>query len=144
VSGTRQLSSFTVDDGLFGLDVEHVQEVIRTPRITPVPLAPPAVLGLANLRGQVVTVLDLRARLGLEPRPEPGAITVVVRHDGEVVGLVADAPGDVLEVSADQQDPPPEALTGPPADLISGTCRLPDRLLLVLDVEQAVRVTAPA
>ncbi|HEX8973752.1 chemotaxis protein CheW [Oryzihumus sp.] len=144
MSDTRRLSSFAVDDGLFGLDVEHVQEVIRTPPITPVPLAPPAVLGLANLRGQVVTVLDLRTRLGLEPRPQHGTVTVVVRHDGEVVGLVADAPGDLLEVGAEQQDPPPEALTGPPAELISGTCRLPDRLLLVLDVAQAVRVPATA
>lgn len=144
MSDTRRLSSFAVDDGLFGLDVEHVQEVIRTPPITPVPLAPPAVLGLANLRGQVVTVLDLRTRLGLEPRPQHGTVTVVVRHDGEVVGLVADAPGDLLEVGAEQQDPPPEALTGPPAELISGTCRLPDRLLLVLDVAQAVGVPATA
>lgn len=140
---TRQLSCFVVDDGLFGIDVAHVQEVIRTPPITPVPLADPGVRGMVNLRGQVVTVLDLRCQLGLPPSAEPGPVTVVVRHEDETVGLVVDAAGDVVEVGPDAQDPRPETLTGPPARLISATCRLTDRLLLVLDVEQAVRVGAP-
>ena len=140
----RLLSSFVVDDGLFGIDVTHVQEVIRTPAITAVPLADPAVRGLVNLRGQVVTVLDLRTQLGLPTAAEPGPVTVVVRHADDIIGLVADGAGDVVEVDEDDHDPRPDTLTGPPARLISGTCRLPGRLLLVLDVEQAVRVGTPA
>lgn len=140
----RLLSSFVVDDGLFGIDVAHVQEVLRTPAITPVPLAPPAVLGLVNLRGQVVTVLDLRTQLGLPTPAEPGPVTVVVRHEDDVIGLVADAAGDVVAVTDEDHDPRPDTLTGPPARLISGTCRLPGQLLLVLDVEQAVQVGAQA
>ena len=137
----KQLSTFEVDGQHFGVDVASVQEVIRFQQMTRVPLAPTAVGGLINLRGQVVTAIDLRERLGLPPRPEGQLpMNVVVRVDEEAVSLLVDAIGDVVDVTTDQFEPPPETLTGPRRDLIHGAYKLPDRLLLALDVYRAVDV----
>ena len=82
-----QLATFRLDGDLYGVEVEHVQEVLRSQKLTRVPLAPPAVAGLINLRGQVVTAIELRERLGRPPRPEgTDAVVIVVRlHGGEVL-----------------------------------------------------------
>ncbi|MEJ5944019.1 chemotaxis protein CheW [Pseudokineococcus basanitobsidens] len=136
--------TFELAGDLYGLDVRRVQEVLADQAVTPVPLAPPEVAGLVNLRGQVVTALELRRRLGLPARPRTsGAVAphVVVRDGEDVVALVVDALGDVVEVADDDVQPPPDTLTGPLADLVTGACPLPDRLLLPLDVDALV---APA
>ena len=138
---TRRFATFTVDSLLFGVEVNKVQEVIRYQDMTTVPLAARGAAGLINLRGDVVTAIDLRTRLGLGPLPDGGSpMNVVVRVDDEPVSLLVDAIGDVVSVSADQFEEPPETLTGPGRALIRGAYKLDDRLLLALDVVRAVDV----
>jgi purine-binding chemotaxis protein CheW len=134
-----QVCTFTLDGHFLGVPVARVQEVIRHQEMTPVPLAPPVVRGLINLRGQIVTALDLRVPLGLPPAP-PGALpmNVVVRAAGDLVSLLVDAIGDVIEVTADTFERPPETLGGPARDLIRGAFKLDGRLLLILDTDRAL------
>ena len=139
---TSQFCTFYLDKLLFGVELKGVQEVIRTLEMTKVPLAPEVVSGLINLRGQIVTAVDLRRRLELEPAP-PGMLTmnVVVRSEDGAVSLLVDEIGDVLEVPETTFERPPETLKGTARELICGAYKLPDRLLLVLDTERTVRVT---
>jgi purine-binding chemotaxis protein CheW len=133
--------TFYVDGQYFGLDVLHVQEVIRYQEMTRVPLAPPVVRGLINLRGQIVTALDLRRRLELADRPADHLpVNVVVHTDDGAVSLLVDEIGDVLEVPQQSFERPPETLRGMARELIRGAYKLPDRLLLILDTERTVNV----
>ncbi len=119
----------------------QVQEVIRYQEMTSVPLAPATVEGLINLRGQIVTAIELRRRLGLPARAEGRLpMNVVVRTDEGPLSLLVDEIGDVVEVQDDQYESAPETLTGRVGDLVTGVYKLAERLLLVLDVEQAVAV----
>lgn len=138
---SRQLATFTVDTLLFGVEVYTVQEVIRYQEMTTVPLAARGAAGLINLRGEVVTAIDLRTRLGLPPRPEGCApMNVVVRVDDEPVSLLVDTIGDVAQVSEEQFEEPPETMTGPGRALVLGAYKLDNQLLLALDVARAVDV----
>jgi purine-binding chemotaxis protein CheW len=136
----RQLCTFLLDDLFLGVEVHKVQEVIRHEEMTRVPLAPEVVKGLINLRGQIVTAIDLRCRLGLPPRPAGRLpMNVVVRGDDGVVSLLVDEIGDVQGVEEEAFEPPPETLRGPARQLIRGVYKLKDRLLLVLDTQRAVQ-----
>jgi len=136
-----QLCTFYLDKHFFGVDVQTVQEVIRYQDMTRVPLARRAVSGLINLRGQIVTAIDLRRRLGLPERPaDKLPMNVVVRSDDGVVSLLVDQIGDVQEVDQDNFEPPPETLKGASRNMIRGAYKMKDRLLLVLDTERAVNV----
>jgi purine-binding chemotaxis protein CheW len=104
-----------------------------------VPLAPPAVAGLINLRGQVVTAIELRERLGRPPRPEGTfAVVIGVRLHGEAVSLLVDSTADVVDVDGGDFEAPPETLEGPARQLIRGAVKLDGRLLPALDVHRAV------
>lgn len=134
----QRICTFHLEDELFGIDVARVQEVLVDQGVTPVPLAPEAVVGVVNLRGQIVTVIDLRTRLGLSPRADGDSVVHVVAYtERETVSFLVDRAGDVLDVAADDFERPPEALTGPADDLILGAYKLPDRLLLLLDADRA-------
>ena len=136
-----QYCTFYVGGHYFGLDVLKVQEVIRYQEMTRVPLAPPVVRGLINLRGQIVTAIDLRRRLELPERPaDELPLNVVVQTDDGAVSLLVDEIGDVLEVGEELFEPPPETLQGTGRELIRGAYKLKDRLLLILDAEQIVCV----
>lgn len=135
--GYVQYCTFWVDDLYLGIDALGVQEVLRSPGLTPVPLAPPAIRGLINLRGQIVTAVDLGARLGREPRER--RMNVVVRALDGSVGLLVDRIDDVVNVAHGDHEAVPTTLTGAPRTLIKATCTLPHALLLILD---AARVTA--
>ncbi len=138
---TQQLATFWLDGHLYGLGVEHVQEVLRAQSLTRVPQAPRAVAGLLNLRGQVVTAIELREKLGLAPRPDDAtAILIVVRLDGEVVSLLVDTIGDVVDVADDDFELPPDTLDGAVRELIRGAYKLDGQLLLAFDVHRAVGV----
>ena len=141
MAGARQFATFFLDGFFFAVEVEKVQEVIRYQEMTRVPLASPVVRGLINLRGQIVTAIDLGRRLGLPDRPdgEP-PVNVVVQTDDGAVSLLVDEIGDVLDVPEAAFEPPPEALRGPARDLIRGAYKLDGRLLLVLDTDRAVTV----
>lgn len=136
---TTQYATFTLGDYLYGVEVGRVQEVLRYQQCTPVPLAPAEVGGLINLRGQVVTAIDLRTRMGLPSRlgtQEP--MNVVVRINGEAVSLLVDVIGGVVNVGDDSFEPPPDTLSGRQRELIRGAYKLEDRLLMALDVDRAV------
>lgn len=136
---TRGLCTFLLADLCFGIDVLDVQEVIRHQHVTPVPLAPPVVVGLMNLRGQIITSCDLRIRLELGERPA-GLVpmNVVVQTVDGPVSLLVDEIGDVLEVSEDDFETPPSTVTGVARDLIVGAYKLDGRLLLELDTLRLV------
>ena len=141
----HQFCTFTVDGLFFGVGVHKVQEVIRYQAMTPVPLAPPVVNGLINLRGQIVTALDLRRALGLGQRPEGHLpMNVVVRTDDGVVSLLVDEIGDVLNVEPDSFERPPETLASNKCELITGVYKLKDRLMLVMDTEKVVSLSGIA
>jgi purine-binding chemotaxis protein CheW len=143
VADGSQYCTFYLDGHYFGLDVRRVQEVIRYQQMTQVPLAHPAVRGLINLRGQIVTAIDLRRRLDFAERPaEQEPLNVVVQTDDGAVSLLVDEIGDVLEVSEDSFERPPETLRGPARELILGAYKLPEGLLLILDTERTVSLTS--
>lgn len=139
---TRQLCTFHAGNLFLGIDVQQVQEVFRYQKMTRVPLAPGAVRGLINLRGQIVTAIDLRARLGLSERPSDRLpMNVVVRQGEDVVTLLVDEIGDVIEVTADRFECPPPTLRGPIRSLVEGAYKLSQGLLLVLNTNEAVNVS---
>ena len=144
----QQFCTFFVDGLYFGVDVQKVQEVIRYQNMTRVSLAPREVRGLINLRGQIVTAVDLRRRLSLGEHPEDQLpMNVVVRNDDGVVSLLVDEIGDVLDVDEDTFEPPPETLDGLARELIRGAYKLEGRLLLELDTDKTIALngeTAPS
>ncbi|MEZ4221950.1 MAG: chemotaxis protein CheW [Polyangiaceae bacterium] len=137
---THQLCTFFVDQVSFGVDVTKVQEVIRYQEMTPVPLASPVVSGLINLRGQIVTAIDMRRLLALPPRPDGELpMNVVVRSGESAVSLLVDEIGDVVDVDSSAFERPPETLTSHTKDLVLGVYKLADKLLLLLNTELATR-----
>lgn len=137
----RQFCTFWVDGLFFGVDVEWVQEVLRYQPMTVVPRAPESVLGLINLRGQIVTALDLRCRLGLPLRAE-GVLpmNVIVRSRGEVVSLLVDDIGEVIDADLRGLQPAPANLPATVQDAVTGVMPLAGAILLVLDADRAVDV----
>jgi len=140
-----QYATFKVGENTFGVDVRVVQEVLRPHPITRVPLAPPAIAGLINLRGQVVTAVDMRQRLGLPPNDgERESMNVVARLGDGVVSLLVDSIGDVIEVDDADFEAPPETLTGPSRGLVLGAYKLDSTLLLALDVIRVADIDVAA
>jgi len=136
-----QYCTFWADGLFFGLAVRDVQEVLRYQDMTHVPRAPEAVHGLINLRGQIVTAIDLRTRLGLAERPEEQLpMNVVLNSRGEVVSLLVDDIGDVLDTDGAQLEPPPATLPTTVRDVTLGVISLPDNILLVLDADLAADI----
>ena len=134
-----QFSTFFVADLFFGVDVLHVQEVLRSQQMTSVPQAPGVIEGLINLRGQIVTAIDMRRRLGLPQRAGGQApMNIVVRTLDGAVSLLVDEIGDVLDMDSATYERPPQNLDPAAKDLIRGVYKLKDRLLLVLDEERTV------
>lgn len=144
MAGEAQLCTFLIDGSVFGVPVSQVQEVLRYQPMTLVPLAPPVVRGLLNLRGQIVMAVDLRRRLGFATRPPADQpMNVVVRTADGVVSFLVDEIGDVIEVSDSTLEKPPETLQGPARALIFGVHKLEGRLLHMLDPERACRIADP-
>jgi purine-binding chemotaxis protein CheW len=145
VSESTQYCTFLLDDRYYGVDVQQVQEVIRYQELTRVPLASPVVSGLINLRGRIVTAIDLRRRLGLPDRPAGKLpMNVVVNTGDDAVSLLVDEIGDVIDVPADKFEKPPETLRGAARTLVAGAFKLEGRLMLVLNTREAVEVPGDA
>jgi purine-binding chemotaxis protein CheW len=135
---TQQFCTFYLDKLMFGVELEKVQEVIRYLEITEIPLAPRVVSGLMNLRGQIVTGLDLRRRLDLRDRPEEThPMNVVIRSADGAVSLLVDEIGDVVEVTEESFERPPETLHGKVREVILGVHKLERHLMHVLNTEKA-------
>src|SRR5882672_741583 len=138
-SEKRRYASCRVGHLLVGVEVDAVKEVTAGAELTPVPLAPPVVSGLVNLRGKIVTAIDLRRSLQLAERPadQPPTHLILQAEDGSI-GLLVDAVGDVLDVDENDFEPPPGTLRGDLRELITGAYKLERGLLLVLNTERVV------
>jgi len=136
---TRQYATFEVAGQLFGVEVEAVQEVLSFHEYTAVPLSSPAVGGLFNLRGQVIAAVDLRVQLGLRRQSLEGPVmNVIMRGDDEPVSLLVDRIGEVIDIDDNDFEAPPETLTGSIREFVLSTVKLEGRLMLAIDVKQAV------
>jgi purine-binding chemotaxis protein CheW len=142
VESSGQFSTFFVADLFFGVDVLNVQEVLRFQQMTPVPQAPEVIEGLINLRGQIVTAIDMRRRLRLPPRAgDKPPMNIVIRTSDGAVSLLVDEIGDVLDMDPATYERPPENLHPAAKELIRGVYKLKGRLLLVIDAERTAELT---
>lgn len=134
-SETSQFVTLTVDGQLFGIPVLSVQDVLAKQTIANVPLAHPVVAGLINLRGRIVTAIDLRRRMGLDDRAVGAdSMNVVVEHGAELYSLIIDSIGDVLTVPADKFERNLATLDPLWRGFADGIYRLEDKLLVILDI----------
>jgi purine-binding chemotaxis protein CheW len=135
VSGPCELVTVTVGGQLFGIPVLQVQDVLGPQRITRIPLAPPAIAGSLNLRGRIVTAIDVRVRLGLAKTADvAGRMSVVVDHGGELYSLLVDQVGEVLTIELSACERNPGTLDAFWRDVSAGIYKLEAQLLVVLDV----------
>lgn len=140
MSKATQYCTFVIDEGLFGLEVERVQEILRPQEMTPVPLAHSSVRGLINIRGQIVPAIDLRQCLGLaEASDKARPANVVVRTDDGPVSFLVDEIGDILLVDGARFEAPPDNLRGSARALIRGVFKLDGELLMVLGADETIR-----
>jgi purine-binding chemotaxis protein CheW len=139
MSEVKQYCTFYVDQGLYGVEVLKVQEVIQFHETTEIPLADPVIRGLMNLRGSIVSSIDLRKRFGLEPRQNGLEPTNVVTQSGSgLVSFEVDRIGDVVEVTEADYEPVPGTLDGEIRRMIEGVYKLEGELLLILNIERVL------
>lgn len=136
----ERFCTFNLDGLWCGIAVERVQEVISAQIITPVPLAPPNVAGLINLRGQITSVIDLRPDLGIQALPDSALPMVVARSGGAAVALLVDEMGEVVEATERAFEFAPGNLPAAQRVLVPKVCKFAEGLLHVLDVDQVLRV----
>lgn len=138
---TEHLATFFLSREEYGVDVRLVQEIIRISEITPVPRAPESIKGVINLRGRIIPVVDLKKKLGLGDADtgRRGRI-VVVKLRERLVGLLVDAASQVLKVPVSSIDPAPDAVVEIDADYIRGVAKLPDRLIILMDLHKILSV----
>ena len=132
-----QLVTFCLEEETYGINVMQVQEVLRVSEIAPVPGAPSYVLGIINLRGNVVTVIDTRSRFGLQS----GEITdasrvVIIESDKQVVGILVDSVAEVVELRGSEIDPAPNVGNDESSRYIQGLATQENNLLIVVDLNK--------
>lgn len=140
---TQDFVTVTVGGQMFGLPILRVQDVFMPARMTKVPLAPPEIAGLINMRGRIVTIVDMRVRLGLD-RAETGTepMAVGVEQHGESYGLRVDAVGEVLKLEDARREANPVNLDPRLARVACGVHRVDDRLLVLLDIDRVLDINA--
>lgn len=126
---------------MFGIPVLQIEDVLGEQQVTPVPLAPPEVSGALNLRGRIVTAINVRKRLGMEDacQKDNKRMSVVVEHDSELYSLTIDSVGDVLALGADTFEQTPNTLDTAWRELAMGIHRLNDELMIVMDVSKLLQ-----
>lgn len=135
----QQFVTVLIGDQLCGVPVLAVRDVLAAQAIARIPLAPPQVAGSLNLRGRIVTAIDLRRRLNLPPAPEgTESMSVVTEHDGELYALLVDKVAEVISVPADACDPNPPTLSAGWAGVSDGIFRLEKHLLVALNVPRVL------
>ncbi len=132
---TKLFITFWLGNFLFALPVEEVVEINRSLDITPVPLSPTYVSGIINLRGQILTAIDLASRIGLEKTGEAHH-NVIIGRDEEPISLLVEQIGDVLEIPLSEVEEPPDVIEGLDTKFVKNVCQLPERLLIILDAEK--------
>ena len=144
-STSAQYLTFWLGDEMFALDIRSVREIIQYAPMTRVPLMPSFVRGVINLRGAVVPVIDLHARFG-RPAATVGKKTCVVifdsLRDGErtELGLMVDAVSEVIEIAADQIEPPPDFGASVRRDFIQGMGKVAERFVILLEPDRAIDI----
>ncbi len=140
-----QLVSFNIDDEEFGIEILNVQEINRMVNITRVPNVAKFVKGVINLRGKVIPIIDLRARLNMPPIKH-GIETriVVVELENNVIGFIVDRVNEVIRISKDITEPPPAMVSGIDAEYITAIGKLEGRLLILLDLSRVIKSDSDA
>ncbi len=134
-----QYVTVVIGGQLFGLPIERVHDVFMPESITRVPLSRPEIAGVLNLRGRIVTAIDMRRRLHLPPRTDGGqAMAVGIEHKGESYGLLIDNVGEVLDLPTDGREPNPVNLDSRWAAISGGVHRLSGQLMVILDVDRVL------
>lgn len=142
MTNEQQVCTFQIGGNWYGLDVTRVQEVALPQALTSVPLSHPAVAGLMNLRGQIVIAIDLRRRLGLPDRDRNvPCVYVVIETINGAVSLIADEVGDVLTLSKQDFESPPDTLREMARNLTVGVYKLPNRLFVLLDPDRLAELS---
>ncbi len=137
--------TLTTGGQLFGLPIERVQDVFKPSRITRVPLAGPEIAGVLNLRGRIVTAIDMRRRFDLHARDDGQApMAIGIESRGELFGLLVDAVGEVLQLPDREREPNPINLDRKLAHVSAGVFRLDGQLLVVLDIDRVLDLTSDA
>ncbi len=138
---SKMYVTMRVDRQLFGIEVRNVRDVLRQQKITPIPLAPPEIAGSLNLRGRIVTVIDLRKRLQLGEKTTPGENTfVVIEQKGELYSLMIDSVSEVLTIPSAEIEKTPANLGLTWKDIATGIHKLPDELIVLVDVQALLRL----
>lgn len=137
----REFVTMIIDGQLFGIPVLQVQDVLGPQKITRVPLSPREVAGSLNLRGRIVTAIDVRTRLGIPSRDgDAKSMSVVVEHNGEFYSLIVDQVGEVMSLSASDFEQTPATLDEKWREISDGVYRLRETLLIVIDVKRLLRL----
>src|SRR5580704_16341983 len=144
-SNMKEYVTAMIGGQLFGLPILRVQDVFMPERLTRVPLAPPEIAGVLNLRGRIVTLIDMRGRLGLGARDDNApAMAIGVESRGESYGLLIDSVGEVLKLDDNMREPNPINLDPRLARVSAGIHRLQGQLLMVVDVDRVLEIGAKA
>jgi purine-binding chemotaxis protein CheW len=144
-SGSFQIVDFTVANEEYGIRIDRVQEIVRMPEITHLPQTESWIKGVINLRGSIIPVLDLREKFGLSGQ---GVYTertrvIVINQNDRQIGLIVDTVSQVLEISEDGIEPPPEVVQGLSRDYIEGIARSGDGMIILLRSSAICPETAP-
>lgn len=141
MTGELHLVTFRIGAELFGVPIAMVQEIVRVPAITRIPQAPEFVEGVINLRGRVITVVDMRKRLNQACQREQAiwarkSRILVIESGGRLVGVIVDEVAEVLKLASDRVEPAAPLVAGLSNQYITGVGKLEDRLLILLDIEK--------
>ncbi|MBU0698523.1 MAG: chemotaxis protein CheW [Proteobacteria bacterium] len=135
-----ELATFYVGAALCGLDILKIQEINKQIIMTKVPQAPEYVMGILNLRGQIVTVIDLGVKLGLAPtQPDDKTRNIIVNSKGESIGLLVERISDVVPAEREKLEPPPANIGGVQGKFFKGVFKTPHHLIAILDVEEILK-----
>ncbi|WP_408955140.1 chemotaxis protein CheW [Natroniella sp. ANB-PHB2] len=130
---TKQMVIFELNQEEFGIDINNVKEIIRPEEIRPVPQSSEFIAGIINLRGEIITIVDLRKKFGLESEVDSDTRIIVVELAKAKVGFIVDTASEVLRVEGDEIAPPPKRIEGIQADLLQGVVKRDQRLIILLD-----------
>lgn len=133
----RQLTTFSLGNNIYGIDVMRVQEVTNTLPVTRIPIAPDYVCGLINLRGQIATAIGLHQLFGIGSEGSGDSkMTVICKFDGALMSLFVDSIGDVIEISESDCEPVPDTIKGPVRKFMSGVYKTKGQILSIVDLDK--------
>jgi purine-binding chemotaxis protein CheW len=136
-NATMDLTTFYLGDACFGVDILLVQEINKLIKATRVPLAPIYVIGILNLRGQIITVIDVAVRLGLFAEPDTGRQkNIIVRFQSESIGLLVDRIGDVIHATSEMIEKSPGNVGGDQGQFIEGIVKCENHLIRILNLDE--------